>query len=401
MEDRQLAGKSRLSFLDGLRGLAALYVMLHHMSRQIWPDARSTAAVASRQGLTGAISGGGLQKLITAPLSFGHYAVDLFIALSGFCLMLPVIQAGGKLRGGGWRFLARRARRILPPYYAALLLSLVLIRIAIFMPTGTPWDQCIAITNWGLVSHLLMLQDLCGAHFVVWSQIDHPLWSVAVEFQIYLLFPTLIWMWNRIGGIKALLASTVFILLGCILLHFSPIRILCFDYTAVFCMGVAACAVTNSNVAPWPMIRRYVPWSWIGLISLAGFVILKRFISEEDRASAIFDPAFGVVCALLLVVLSDSPRSLLRRALQWKPLAFVGTFSYSLYLIHAPLIQLIWIYLVQPIGWNSIATFFGLVFLGSLLILSAAYLFFLVCERPFLTSSSRARYSDLPAVTAL
>jgi hypothetical protein len=65
------------------------------------------------------------------------------------------------------------------------------------------------------------------------------------------------------------------------------------------------------------------------------------------------------------------------------------------------LIQLIWLYLVQPIGWNSIATFFGLVFLGSLLILSAAYLFFLVCERPFLTSSSRARYSDLPAVTAL
>jgi peptidoglycan/LPS O-acetylase OafA/YrhL len=166
-------------------------------------------------------------------------------------------------------------------------------------------------------------------------------------------------------------------------------------------MGVAACAVTNSDSAPWPMIRRSVPWKWICLISLAGFVILKRFIGEEDRASAIFDPAFGVVCALFLVVLSDSPRSLPRRCLQWKPLAFVGTFSYSLYLIHAPLIQLIWLYLVQPVGWNPIATFFGLVFLGSLLILSAAYLFFLVCERPFLISPTRARCPALPAVPAL
>ena len=51
----------------------------------------------------------------------GHYAVAVFIVLSGFCLMLPVTRdPNGRLPGGFAAYLGRRARRILPPYYAAL-----------------------------------------------------------------------------------------------------------------------------------------------------------------------------------------------------------------------------------------------------------------------------------------
>ena len=54
----------------------------------------------------------------------GVYSVGLFVVMSGYCLMLPVVQADGHLSGGPRRFLKRRLKRIIPPYYAAATLSL-------------------------------------------------------------------------------------------------------------------------------------------------------------------------------------------------------------------------------------------------------------------------------------
>src|SRR5437660_75394 len=99
----------RLDFLDGIRGLAALYVALFHVSyaRQSLPEPA---------------------RHLTDWLQFGHYAVGVFIVLSGYCLMLPVARsADGRLRGGVGSYLRRRAWRILPPYYAALVLALALV----------------------------------------------------------------------------------------------------------------------------------------------------------------------------------------------------------------------------------------------------------------------------------
>jgi len=96
----------KLEFLDGLRGLAAFYVLLHHLYDPF-----------------------GIPRALTYPLSilrFGHYAVGAFIVLSGYCLMLPIVRStDGKISGGTFHFFKRRAMRILPPYYAALILSLV------------------------------------------------------------------------------------------------------------------------------------------------------------------------------------------------------------------------------------------------------------------------------------
>ncbi len=58
-------------------------------------------------------------------LSWGQVAVDVFIVLSGYCLMLPVARAGGALRGGPVGYMKRRARRILPPMLASLGVAMV------------------------------------------------------------------------------------------------------------------------------------------------------------------------------------------------------------------------------------------------------------------------------------
>src|SRR5689334_14181642 len=105
--------QAHLDYLDGLRALAALFVLFCHALQSPWPYIYSRYPPPALH-------------LFTGWLYHGHFAVDVFIVLSGFCLMLPVVRGDGTLRGGAKRFFRRRARRILPTYYGALAFSLIL-----------------------------------------------------------------------------------------------------------------------------------------------------------------------------------------------------------------------------------------------------------------------------------
>ena len=96
--------------------------------------------------------------------------------------------------------------------------------------------------------------------------------------------------------------------------------------------------------------------------------------------------AAGTASAL---VAAQRQESLLRSFFSWKPLAVVGTFSYSLYLLHAPLLQLFWQYLLQSSSLSDNSRFAVLAFVAGRIILAAAYLFFRCFEEPFLQSSKR------------
>jgi peptidoglycan/LPS O-acetylase OafA/YrhL len=105
--------KIRLDYLDGMRGLAALYVVWFH----IYLDAINTKSGIVQLPYL-------LHSIIEVFMSHGASSVAIFIVLSGYCLMLPVARSSdGKLRGGVIDYIKRRARRILPPYYAALFFS--------------------------------------------------------------------------------------------------------------------------------------------------------------------------------------------------------------------------------------------------------------------------------------
>ena len=75
----------RLDFLDGIRGLSALYVVLYHA---IPPKA-----------VVGTSAAHNLVRKMTFPIHQGHLAVAIFIVLSGYCLMLPIAKsADGQLK---------------------------------------------------------------------------------------------------------------------------------------------------------------------------------------------------------------------------------------------------------------------------------------------------------------
>ena len=167
------SGKSRpaspaqhIIFLDGMRGAAALYVVLFHL-----------ATVLPRQELPF------WAYAATEPFTQGHIAVGIFIVLSGYLLMLPATRSDTfALRGGLKTFFARRGRRILPPYYAALLLSIPPEWFKLHFHGET-------ISIGSVVSHLFMVHNL-RSDWV--TTINGPLWSVAVECQIYIIFALLL-----------------------------------------------------------------------------------------------------------------------------------------------------------------------------------------------------------------
>ena len=132
---------------------------------------------------------------------FGAFAVAVFLVVSGFCLMLPVVRRPEPRLDGGLKPSAqRRATRILPPYFAALGFSTVLILALsqLRRVSGTPWDITLPhFTVAKVTSHLFLVHNWFGD--LRWA-FDPPLWTVALEFQIYFVFAlALLPCWRRFG----------------------------------------------------------------------------------------------------------------------------------------------------------------------------------------------------------
>ena len=364
-----------VTHVEGMRAIAALVVFLNHAYAQVWEGPKAVAA--PKDGFFGALS---------YSMVAGHLAVAVFIVVSGFCLTLPVVRNAGVLRGGVGSFLIRRARRILPPYYAALALSLLLIWTIIGEPTGTLWDVPITVNLWGILSHVFLLQDLFGT-----GGINYVFWSIAVEFQLYFLFPLLVWSWAKFGGgVTVLAALAVGFALriagdGTRLVRVNP------HFLGLFALGMLAAYLAYSDKKPYRALRDSSLLSWLALLGFigAGALVVGDVIRFRFGYPAL-DLVVGVFAASTLVAAAKSTESPLTRVLSWRPLVFIGTISYSVYLIHAPVLQILWQYGFNPAGVPHKLMFFGLMTIGLAVVIALAYGFFRLFEAPFMRSSREA-----------
>lgn len=328
------APRLRLEFLDGLRGLAALYIVLFH-AFQTTTQVTASDAPALDAALIWRI---------------GHPAVSIFIVLSGFCLMLPVVRAGGgTLRGGVRDYLARRARRILPPYYAALVLSSLFLAAAHFARyrSGlTRHDAVLALhlSPGSLLPHVFLVHNLSS----VWVKtIDVPMWSVATEWQIYFFFPALLLpVWRRFGSLAALVAAFALSLLPHYLLR--PDRNFdwaCPWYLGLFAMGMSGAILAfSSKTATW---RERRPWG--GLAAILFFLLgaLLLFVPNRLIGGWVWETdalAGAATTGLILdctagVTKAGVGRPPVLQALEARPTLWLGAFSYSLYLVHYPILK--------------------------------------------------------------
>jgi peptidoglycan/LPS O-acetylase OafA/YrhL len=371
------ARQTHLAHVEGLRALAAYVVFVNHAYAQVWNPGSLSFPPS-------------FLSLFTYSLVAGHLSVTVFIVISGFCLMLPVVRAGNRLRGGTAAFLKRRARRILPPYYGAFALCLLMIATIIGKPTGTLWDVPIHVTSVGVISHLLLIQDIFGT-----GKINYVFWSIAVEWQIYFLFPLLVWAWRRYGPTVTVLAALA---VGyAVRFGFGHTRLARASpqYLGLFALGMLAAYLVQSREAACERARERVPWGPMAFVCVALVCVLSGRWGWQLATTRfhLIDLPIGIGAMSLLVLTSRTEGHPMRHLLSYKPLAFVGTFSYSVYLIHAPLLQILWQYVLNPIHLSPVPMFAALMVPGVLVVLAVSYVFFRVFEEPFMRQAGAAGWA--------
>jgi peptidoglycan/LPS O-acetylase OafA/YrhL len=355
--------RRRLAGLDGIRGLAALYVVFNHIFLSTFPGYPVDNAPAWAGWLI-----------------YGRFAVVVFIVLSGFSLALSPARHGWRLDGIS-RFAHRRARRILPAYWAALAFSVAVAWLVIPPPgQGLP-------TSTSVLSNGLLVQNILLA-----PSPNRSFWSMAVEAQLYLFFPLLLLMVRRFGGM-AMVATVTLIVAGVgvvgphvakldtFLIQSAP------DLAALFAIGILAAGIVGAGSA-----RRSWPWGRLALAAAAPAIVLISLRGSVWTLDHLYwvDLTLGPAIACLLVALATGHAAPLLRLLDSRPLRNLGLSSYSLYLLHGPIVIVVYEEFVAKHFRHGVPAFLLTVALAVPLTIACARLFAAVFEAPFLQQRTRS-----------
>jgi len=359
--------QDHFAFIEGMRGVAALYVVFQHFCSMIDPYHKFVRST----DVLGAVSGA---------FWYGHLAVSAFIVISGFCLQLSLFRhdpEGGLPSSRVKQFLLRRCRRILPPYYACLCLSLIVWYFVTRHQSGLPWAQYLPVTTENTVAHFLMVHNFDPAWMY---KINGVLWSIAIEFQLYFLFPALAWlMVQRKGWIGGFACIASFLLI----LFFAPATQKLYPwYGSLFVVGMLAARLQAT--CRTQQIER-----WCGTVAIAFFGMALYALSATKNI-AFADCFFGLCIAAVLALGCWGAARPVTWFFSLRPLLGIGAFSYSLYLVHHPVLQVIFVN--KPVWASTPAAQFGyLIAIGLPIILMASFGFYRLFEKPFISPPGFAR----------
>ena len=348
--------RQRVAGLDGIRGLAALYVVLNHIFLRAFPGYPVNSAPAW-----------------AAWFIYGRFAVVVFIVLSGFSLALAPARDGWRL-GGISRFAQRRAWRILPAYWAALLFSLAMTWFVVAQP-GWPVPNGSSV----LVNGLL-LQDV-----VTVPSPNRAFWSIAIEAQLYVALPLLLLVCRRVSAVAMAGAVAVVVVsvgvvgelnqsVGSLVTQLTP------DLAVLFAVGILAAGIVVAQAAERVLA-----------VALAGGGLRRARDRDGRPAGSVWtidhlfwvDLALGPVVGCLLVAVAGGRPAPLVGVLESRPLRSLGSFSYSLYLTHAPIVIAIYYGLVAGRVPPGVPTFLVLVAVVVPVTIVVARLFAAAFELPF------------------
>ena len=301
--------------LDGLRGVAALAVALNH-SAGVYTDTAGTTPIPA----------------IFFPITHaGHPSVVMFFVLSGFVLYLAFNRAPNVTY---FAYLTRRVFRLFPALLFALLLAVTLHalqnpqKVAEFGPWVT--DNWIYKIDLGLVFCNLSLIGVSPAD----GKLDPVIWSLCVELRFSIVFLFLANLakrsWLAIAALTATSFATAEVLLRALPPMHTPYQIagswtgtlaLTLYYLPSFCLGIMTCKIIATQKKPYPK------WQ-IGAAAIA--IMLLYRATHQDTVLAL---------AFAAVIYTACLPGVVQNVLKSPPARYLGSISYSLYLVHFPIVM--------------------------------------------------------------
>jgi peptidoglycan/LPS O-acetylase OafA/YrhL len=334
---RSLSGAAS-AHLDLIRAVAAWLVMWGHLRNLFFVDFEYVE------------HGGRLVKVIYFLTGFGHQSVVVFFVLSGFLISATVIK---RFVSGSWSwrgYAIDRLTRLYVVLIPGLLFGLLWDKTgsAIFASTGL-YSQPLAgfgssivqsrITLPAFVGTLAFLQTLASPVFGS----NGPLWSLANEFWYYALFPV---------GLAALVAWTKRRIRQAVLLSVLAIAIAAFVKTPIlsgFLIWMAGCAL----VVVYSRFDLRKGFWLIAYLLIASTAVFACLVASRTRNSGALasDIALGVTFSVFLFgILQIEPR---RHQEGYAKVAhLLAAFSYSLYVLHFPLLLFVRAWLVPSLRWQ-------------------------------------------------
>jgi peptidoglycan/LPS O-acetylase OafA/YrhL len=306
----------RLTFLDGVRGLAIIFVLLVHCDVLISPA--STLEYVAKKAL--------------APLWIG---VDVFFVLSGF-LITGILMDTKNGRHYFRSFYVRRILRIFPLYFVALAAAFVILPAFHVLP-ATPFSE----QAW-FWSYLVNWRAAFG-HGI--PGIDH-FWSLAIEEQFYLVWPFLIYFIpnRRIPLLVIITAGGSIVFRVLMVFLGEPIRYAYF-MTPARLDDLAFGALAAYVVRESGLCKRFAPWiTRTAVVSACIFataaIVGKGFEPNKVPAIVFGTIPIAVLTSLLIIFCVANPAKSLgtRRFLGTPLLAWMGRYSYGIYVFHLAVI---------------------------------------------------------------
>lgn len=306
--------------LDGLRALAVIAVLFYHVNLVSFPLFEHSFFV--RQNL----------------FRGGFLGVDVFFVLSGF-LITAMIRSGMDNRTFSFRdFYIRRAKRIVPVLLVVLGVATLGAYLLLFPAEMVQFAQSLKSALW-FGSNFFFYGDTT---YVSDASIYKPLlhtWSLALEWQFYILYPVFFWFIYRYFRSNAFWILLALSIASLCFAQWATGRYPDFSFyllpTRAWELMFGRLIVLVDRDRLVGKTRNHPVWRWLPAAGI--FLVLASLFLIDDKVA---HPSFITLVPVLgtiVFILFSHDRDGVTFVFSWKPVVFIGVISYSIYLWHQPL----------------------------------------------------------------
>lgn len=331
--------------LDHWRGIAALWVMVFHGFGGIYD--KSLHPIVEQL------------KSLAAP---GWLGVHLFFVISGYCIAASVYRLILN-NGSSWKFIQNRFRRLMPTYWLAFLLTIILNIVP------SPFYK---VNIWNIIP--TSLQSWIGNLFLIQPYLNVPFyvvvyWSLVVEIGFYCIVFLILLIEEKINLKTAIITGLLLGIISILIPEIPQLGFLTFwsEFVCGFLVFIALFAKHQNH-------QYYQMLSLLLILIFGTLGILSKYTLQNNQV--FFAAIFSIILYCLYFYDNE-----IDSIVQIKWLKWIGLISYSLYLLHIPFQARVINLGFRFIRVDSPMILF-LQILGWIVAISASYIFYKFIEKP-------------------